>query len=319
MRVQIRKRAAFAAIALLLSTLRPASADPAQAAALPKPDRISTVGTMRVEQYGSGSPAMIFIPGLACGSWVWDDAVRRYAGSHTLYVVTLAGFDGLAAPSGPALDGADASLLELITSSKLDRPIVVGHSLGGFLALRFGTEHASLLRGVVSVDGTPVFPSFLQSTPAERAAAADRIAGQMRDATPEQFATGQQATIASMVTDPGDAKRVATLTGKSDPKATAAYASDLFRADLRPDLPKLTVPTLEVAPVPTVAAAYEGPQGATATMADRQIGYQQFYKSLFPGAPNLTVVTIPNSKHFIMVDQPKALFDAITAFVATLS
>ncbi len=93
--------------------------------------------------------------------------------------------------------------------------------------------------------------------------------------------------------------------------------------DAHMDLPKLTVPTLEIAPVPTTPvpttpAPYEGPQAATASMVERQAGYKQFYASLFPGAPNVTIVTIPNSKHFVMVDQPKALFDAITAFVATL-
>jgi hemoglobin-like flavoprotein len=53
-------------------------------------------------------------------------------------------------------------------------------------------------------------------------------------------------------------------------------------------------------------------------MADRAAGYKAFYTSLFPAAPNVTVVMIPNSKHFIMIDQPKALFDTITAFVAKL-
>jgi pimeloyl-ACP methyl ester carboxylesterase len=53
-------------------------------------------------------------------------------------------------------------------------------------------------------------------------------------------------------------------------------------------------------------------------MADRETGYKAFYTSLFPGAPNVTVVTVPNSKHFVMIDQPKALFDAIGSFVAAL-
>jgi pimeloyl-ACP methyl ester carboxylesterase len=53
-------------------------------------------------------------------------------------------------------------------------------------------------------------------------------------------------------------------------------------------------------------------------MADREVSYGQFYRSLFPGAPNLSIVTIPNSRHFIMVDQPQALDDAMAKFVATL-
>jgi pimeloyl-ACP methyl ester carboxylesterase len=53
-------------------------------------------------------------------------------------------------------------------------------------------------------------------------------------------------------------------------------------------------------------------------MSDREAGYKAFYTSLFRGAPNVTVVPVPNSKHFVMIDQPKALYDAITTFIATL-
>jgi pimeloyl-ACP methyl ester carboxylesterase len=309
--------AAFVAI-LFFALVRAAGLAQTPPLPPPKPSSVTTVGTMRVEAYGSGEPAMIFVPGLSCGSWEWVDAVRAYAASHAVYLVTLAGFDGVPAPAGPALDGADDSLLQLITSLKIDRPVLVGHSLGGFLALRFGTEHPDLVRGVVSVDGLPVFPTLMSVTPADRAAAAERIADGIRTATPEAYVASQQQTVAAMVSDPKSVARIAALTAKSDQNATATYASEFFRADLRSDLPKLTVRALEIAPVPTEPAPFEGPQAASASMADRQAGYKAFYSGLLAGAPNLTVTTIPNSKHFVMIDQPSALFDAITVFMGTL-
>jgi pimeloyl-ACP methyl ester carboxylesterase len=277
-----------------------------------------TVGTMRVEKYGAGSPAMIFIPGLSCGSWVWDDAVTNYAGKHAVYLVTLAGFDGVAPPTGDAIASADASLAQLIATEKLDRPILVGHSLGGFLALKFGIEHAALVRGIVSVDGLPILPPFSQMSPDQRDATVDAMTAKMKAAPSAQFLAQQKATLAAMITSPADVDRVAALAAKSDQNATVAYFGELSKADLRPELAKLTVPTLEIAPVPTVPQAYEGPQVGTESMSDREAGYKAFYTSLFPGAPNLTVATVPNSKHFVMIDQPKALFDAIASFVATL-
>ncbi|MBD5604643.1 MAG: alpha/beta hydrolase [Candidatus Eremiobacteraeota bacterium] len=309
----------IALCALVLSSFSgsPArAADPA-AAAVPAPTSVTTVGTLRVEKYGSGSPAMIFIPGLSSGSWVWRDAVTHYAGTHAVYLVTLAGFDGLPS-TGAGIDGADASLLQLITTEKLKRPIVVGHSLGGYLALRFGTEHASLVRGIVAVDGLPILPQYLQTPAADRIAAGDKLAAQIGASTPEQYAAGQKMILASMITSPADVDRVAALSAKSDPKAVAIYYDQIIRDDLRPALPKLTVPTLEIAPVPTEPAPYEGPQAQNASLTDRAAGYKAFYGTLFPGAPNVTVETVLNSKHFAMIDQPKALYDDITAFVATL-
>lgn len=261
---------------------------------------------------------MIFVPGLSCGAWVWADAVKQYAGTHTVYLVTLAGFDGLPAPVGNALDAADESLGQLITTEKLDRPIVVGHSLGGFLALRFGTEHAALVRGIVAVDGLPVYAPLIQMSAEQRTTTATTIAAQMRAAPPDQFAAQQKATLATMISAPADVDRVAVLAAKSDQRATADYFGDLLAADLRPQLTKLTVPTLEIAPVPTTPQAYEGPQAATSSMAERQAGYEAYYTSLFPGVLNLRVKAIPNSKHFVMIDQPKELFDAITSFVQAL-
>jgi len=98
---------------------------------------------------------MIFIPGLGCGSWVWDGAVKAYAAKHAVYVVTLAGFDGIPAPANPSIDAADASLLQLLTAEKLDRPILVGHSLGGLVLLRLLERFPGLPPGRVVFLGTP--------------------------------------------------------------------------------------------------------------------------------------------------------------------
>ncbi len=309
----------LAAVALVLSCSSASLAMEPSAKTGPTPSAVTTVGTMRVEAYGSGSPALIFIPGLACGSWVWDGAVRTYAKTHAVYVVTLAGFDGVPAAPGPALDNADASLLEFITKRKLDRPFVIGHSMGGFLALRFGTEHSDLVRGIVSVDGTPVFPALAQATPEQRLAAGSKFAATMSAMTAEGFAAAQRTTIPSMVSDPARAAQVAALTAKSDPVATGAYARDLLTADLRPQLKLLSAPTLEIAPVPSKPAAFEGPQAASASKSERADGYRDFYASLLAGAPNLRVVPISDSLHFVMIDQPQALYEEISRFIAAVS
>lgn len=307
----------LSAFALSSFSASPARAADAPTAVVPRPAAV-TIGSMHVERYGSGSPAMIFIPGLSCGSWVWDEAVKRYAGTHAVYLVTLDGFDGYPAPVGDPMDAADASLAQLISTQHLVRPIVIGHSLGGFLALRFGAEHSTLVRGIVAVDGLPILPPFAQLTPEQRATAADGITAKIRDSTHDQFAANQKTTLATMITSPADVDRASALAAKSDPKAVAAYANELFRADLRPELPKLTAPTLEIAPVPTTPTPYEGAAAQSASIETRAAYYKAFYASLLAGAPSTTVVTIPNAKHFVMIDQPDALFDAITSFVATL-
>ncbi len=295
-----------------------ASAVTAPTALAPVPTSVSVVGTLKVERYGLGDPAVILIPGLACGSWVWKDEIRALAPAHTVYAVTLAGFDGQPPATGPLLDEADGSLLKLIQTEQLDRPVLVGHSMGGFLALRFGEQHAGLVRGIVAVDGLPVFPSLANMPPDSRAAAAAQIAAGLRTASPAQFAHYQARAIVQMVTDPVKAAAVAKLVARSNPAATATYLQGMLSDDLRPNLAGLTVPTLEIAPVPTKPASFEPPAAASESLAERAAQYKSFYSSLFAGAPNVKVQTILNSRHFVMIDQPAALQTAIASFLATL-
>ena len=122
----------------------------------------STVGTLKVERQGDHGQPVILIPGLQGGPWVWQRTIDQLQKDHVVYAVTLAGFDGVPAPGGDGnlLDRADASLLRLIEQQKIVKPVLIGHSLGGTLALRFAGEHAELISGVVAVDGLPIFPGM---------------------------------------------------------------------------------------------------------------------------------------------------------------
>ncbi|HEV2038261.1 MAG TPA: alpha/beta fold hydrolase [Candidatus Eremiobacteraceae bacterium] len=296
-------------------TLARADQAPSVGTARPVPDAVMHAGELRVEKFGSGDPALVLIPGLASGSWVWDSAIRHFSSKHAIYAVTLPGFDGTTPISAPLLDKADASLLTLIQSEHLVRPVLVGHSIGGFLAIRFAEEHAAQLGGIVSIDGLPVFPPMAQMSADARAAAADKFAAKIRKQTAEQFAAQQRTTIAAMVTDQSAASAVAALTSKSDPAATGEYVDEMLRADLRPALAKDTTATLVLAPIPQKA----GPDYPRfmQTMTPAQLGATvvQFYTGLLTGAPHVTVVPIANSLHFATIDQPAKVNDAIDEFL----
>ena len=65
---------------------------------------------MLVERHGSGPRALVLVPGLSSGGWVWQQMVRDFAPTHTVYVVTLPGFDGRPAVAGDPFDAARAAL-----------------------------------------------------------------------------------------------------------------------------------------------------------------------------------------------------------------
>ncbi|MCH8619791.1 alpha/beta hydrolase [Undibacterium sp. TS12] len=265
------------------------------------------VGSLSVERYGHQGKAIILIPGLASGSWVWQDTIRQLEKNHTLYVVTLAGFDGRPAIEGPLLEKARQSLLDLIQQQKLIKPMLIGHSMGGTLSIWFAQEHSDLISGVVAVDGLPVLPGTENAPAEQRPALAASFKAQMSAQTTEAFNKQQLQYMRTVgVIDEQLAQASAIRTSKSDPAACASYVSELVTMDLRKDMSKVQVPLLEVSP-------WHAPDFATRNISLE--AKNSYYQSLLQGAPKLKVVGINNARHFVMLDQPKAFAEALNNFL----
>lgn len=291
---------------------------------LPPAHETFTVGTLKVQRFGDHGRAVILVPGLESGPWSWAGVIRHLEGAHQVYAVTLAGFDGLPAPppdpaAGTLLDRADASLHALITTRRLDKPVLVGHSIGGTLALRFAGEHPALLGGVVAVDGLPVFPGMQGMDAGQRRAAAERMRGQIEGMSPAQFkayAKGYMERVG--VIDAGLAAATVPHLVKSDLKAVAGYAAADLEADYRPGLAAAEVPILEVVPYydKDRRDTQGGPQAA---MFPDEAGKLAFYRGLLSNAPDVRVVAVRPSRHFVMLDAPQKFVKILDGFLADLS
>ncbi|MBD8897748.1 alpha/beta hydrolase [Rhodanobacter sp. DHG33] len=301
---------------LLASSLLAAGA--ASAASAPVASA-GQVGTLKFERHGDHGRPVILIPGLEGGPWVWQDTITRLEKNHVVYAVTLAGFDGMPAPAQKTglMDQADASLLALIGQQHIDHPVLVGHSLGGTLALRFAGEHAALISGAVAVDGLPIFPGMEKLDATQRQTIAGRLREQMAAATPAQF---QAAALGYMqhigVVDPKLAAQYAPMNARSDIAASAEYMAEDMSSDYRPLLAQAHVPVLEISP-------YYAPDFAAAAAANKQpvISEAQktaYYQSLLANAPRAKVVSISPARHFVMLDQPAKFQQVLGDFLQGL-
>jgi pimeloyl-ACP methyl ester carboxylesterase len=212
--------------------------------------------------------------------------------------------------AGKALDAARKSLLELIGTRRLDKPVLVGHSLGGILSLAVAEEQPALVAGVVSIDGLPVFPGTEGLPEAQRLQAAQGAKARMAGVSGAAFAEQQQRYMRGIgVLDMDKADELAKLSARSDPGAVGQYVADTLAVDLRPGLGKISAPVLLLAPY------FE------ADAAQRQVSQQdtvEYYKTLMAGTPRLEVVSISPSRHFAMFDQPAQVADAIRAYLKSL-
>lgn len=268
------------------------------------------VGATLVERHGSGDKALIMIPGLAGGPWAWQHAIRALMKDHTVYALTFPGFDGRPAVPGTTLDAARASIVNLIEQRKLKKAVLVGHSLGGTLALAVAAQRPELVGGVVSLDGLPVSPGTEGLPDAQRAAMAAAFRQRVLAANQGSFLEQQQEYMSGTgMVDMSRGDELAKLSARSDPRAVAQYMADAFALDLRAQLARITAPVLLISPYFAIDAQQQNLTEA---------GKLEYYQKIMEGTPRLKVVPVAPARHFAMFDAPDAIVEAIREFLKTL-
>lgn len=292
------------------------AAEPAPAAPAAEPAALppAAPGTLaHVETKGSGPVVMVLVPGLTCDWTVWDAFMERNKDKYTMHAVTLPGFGGSAGPAKPEttagtpwLDNAVAALANLVEEKKLEKPVIVGHSLGGLLAYRMAIEHGDKLGGVVAVDGFPAFPLGPTPIPKEqRVQMVEQMVGpQLLSATPEMWSQQIEAMAKSMVKDEKRGEALLEIFKKSSRESGARYMFELLKSDCSDKLAEAKCPYIAVAAL----------NDDNAQMGMGKDGMKAIWTTSMGKAAD-TVVFVEDSRHFIMDDQPKALDEAVAAFV----
>lgn len=257
-----------------------------------------------VEVSGHGAP-IVLIPGLSCGGDVWRATVDHYRAGHELHVLTLAGFAGQPAIAPPMLDQVRSELAAYLRAHHLVRPVIIGHSLGGFVALWLAATEPALVGGVVVVDAVPFLPALMQpgATLAQVRPQADAMRTMLSALAPAQFAAQNRQSLAMMITDPRNVDAVAAHSQRSDPKAVAEAMYEVMTIDLRPLVARVRAPTLVLA------------AGAGQPAAEVRTAYDAQYRDL----AGHTLVVVDKARHFIMLDEPQRFFAAVDAFLAQLA
>jgi pimeloyl-ACP methyl ester carboxylesterase len=100
---------------------------------------------------GSG-PALLLLHGIAGSGRTWDEVVPWLAEDHTVIAPDLLGHGGSAKPRGDYSLGAYASgARDLLSALGFDAATVVGHSLGGGIAMQFAYQFPERLERLVLV------------------------------------------------------------------------------------------------------------------------------------------------------------------------
>lgn len=259
--------------------------------------------TVKVE--GTGTP-VIFIPGLSSPGEVWDGVVAKERANHECHVLSLAGFAGTPAINGPLLPQVKDALAAYITEHHLEHATIVGHSLGGYLAMWLATERPELVGKLVIVDSVPAL-SALQNpdiTEMEAKMSASDFRDAVRQADAASRARSSRMVARIMATSPESQEKVVTWSQRSDLETVADAAYFVMTHDLREALVNLKAPTL-------VIGTWRGSQG----MIGRDELLARFTKQ-YAKCTSCTVTLNDTAKHFVMLDDEAGLVQRLDGFLA---
>ena len=249
-------------------------------------DRASKPKSFTVVVTGEGRP-VIFIPGLGCPGAMFDATVEHLHGVQA-HVLTLAGFAGTKPVKPPLAATVRKELVHYIHSHHLEKPIVVGHSMGGFIAYWLAATAPDLIGGVIVVDAGPA----LADNDLETAKSLRNMWAQAGD---DELPQQVNAAYSSMTTDP---KRIAPYLdaiAKSDRQTMGDAIFELVTTSVADKVDKITAPLLLV-------------------LADG--GYQGMYKQQVASVPHHEVVVLPHTRHFVFFDDPAGWYRVIDKFLA---
>jgi pimeloyl-ACP methyl ester carboxylesterase len=262
----------------------------AAAAAEPfKPTRIS------VSVRGSG-PDVILIPGLSASRGVWNGTVAAMPG-YRFHLVQVAGFAGT--PAGGNAAGKVAApvadeIARYIAANRLGRPAIVGHSMGGSIAMIIGARHPEAAGRVMVVDMLPSPARPFGVSPAAVKPLARLIGGEM------EGADRLRRDLRSLVGRFGNSD---WLQSRSDAGVVGRSVGELLSTDLTPELPRIRAPLTLVYACPAKLRYACGP-------------VSRAYTAAYAKRPGTKLVRIERSGHTIMWDQPAAFQAALRGFLA---
>ncbi|TSD74505.1 alpha/beta hydrolase [Janthinobacterium sp. KBS0711] len=260
-----------------------------------------------VDVTGQGRP-LILIPGLASSGEVWQGTVARLCGPQTArqcHVLTLAGFAGVAPIAGDLLAQAEQQLADYIVAKKLGQPAIIGHSLGGFLALKLAIDHPQQTGKLLIVDSLPALGAaqLPSSTPEQLQAMSSQMQAAMRTQDAASAITSQRRTVSGMASAPADVERIIGWGQRSDRETVIKTMGTLIASDLRQDVAKIKSPTLVLGT--WIAYKDYAPRAAI------EATFQQQYAQL----PGVQIALADTARHFIMYDQPDWMVARIEQFL----
>mgnify|MGYP001806349935 CR=1 FL=1 len=254
---------------------------------------------IKVEKSGKGTP-VLFLPGFITPGSMWIETANNLKGKYEAHFVSYAGFNGIAPIAMPWYSTIKKELIDYVKANKLKRLILIGHSMGGNLAVDMAAELGDVVEKVIIVDALACMREVMMpGVPAESLQYESPYNKQMLEMGADAFAQTATMMGQGMTTVAEKQVLIKSWILEADRKTYVFGYTDLLKLDLRPRLTQVKVPVLILgAPFPTKEIVLPN--------------YEKQYANL----TNKKLEIAPGGRHYIMYDQPEWLYNQMNTFLA---
>ncbi|HVZ93964.1 MAG TPA: alpha/beta fold hydrolase, partial [Phycisphaerales bacterium] len=291
----------------------PAPAPAGQPGAPRVPPKLEAVTPFaHVEAVGNGPVALSLVSDWGLDWTMWQPFMDRHKSDYTMFAVTLPGFGGseppplpVGAQAGDALwlhNGARA-ILDLVRDRKLEKPVVIGQFLGGYVALLAALRSPDTFRSVVTIDAPPALPlgpMGSASLPPEfrRNAVETQFRRNLEQVPEEALLEQHRKVVTSWTTDERKASKFGDMVVRVPRTVRVTYLSEVMAVDISAEMTSLTTPVLFVAPTPPE----ETPPVVT------RAGVRSFWRGFVKDAARQRLVFFEGSRR-LLIDDDADFFD----------
>ncbi len=259
-------------------------AEPAHQGTQQETDQVPTVGHVTYHEAGSG-PAVVFLHGIGAGGAQFAPQLEALAAAGYRGIAwDMPGYGGSSPLPLVSIDALTATLGAFLRALGLQRPVIVGHSLGGMVLLRLLAVAPHAAGRAVLSQTSAVFGSRDPAWAAQFVA--DRLAPLDAGHSMADLAAGMVESMIGDSPDPAGLDRARAGIAATPEATFRGMVLAMPGFDVRDSLPHIAAPTLVL--------AGSRDTNAPPTGMERMAG-------CIPGA---TYVCIEGAGHLVHLEQP---------------
>lgn len=240
-------------------------------------------GTVRTSDYD-----LVLIHGLGGSAAVWDDVVGPLRLAFNVWSFEMPGHGATRPIQDPTIERVGELLEDYIHEHGIRNPVLVGHGMGGLVALRYAFDRPDAVSRVVLIDAAPK----QLATSEQKAAVADQLVRNY-----DRFLAGYYLNMSPRE---DINQKVVDIALRTDQITFQQLMLSSFDFDVTDELMTQAVPILLI--------------GSAMMFPDPSLARESMNRMGFGDARAISYKTMPELGHYVMLEQPGYTASVIIAF-----